>query len=214
MKQSVFNPFHRVEGSAPYVGAIFVFIFILAVPINAHNVNIFAWVDGDRVYTESKFSGGRKAKNATVEVYDNQGNKLLEGKTDENGAFAFTIPQKTSLKVVLIAGMGHRGEWTLPLDEIAPGMSQQPALDMRAEIESPQVSESPQPMKPLSGPSAEEIQSVVEKVLDQKLRPLIKLMVESRKQGPSVSDIFGGIGYIAGLVGVAVYFNSRKKKKQ
>ena len=58
------------------------------------------------------------------------------------------------------------------------------------------------------------IQSVVEKALDQKLRPLIKLMVESRKQGPSVSDIFGGIGYIAGLVGVAVYFNSRKKKKQ
>jgi len=214
MKPSVFNPFHLIGGSAPYVGAIFVFIFILAVPIDAHNVNIFAWVDGDRVYTESKFSGGRKAKNATVEVYDNQGNKLLEGKTDENGAFAFTIPQKTSLKVVLIAGMGHRSEWTLPLDEIAPGMSQRPALDMRAEIEPPQISESPQPMMPPSGPSAEEIQSVVEKALDQKLRPLIKLMVESRKQGPSVSDIFGGIGYIAGLVGVAVYFNSRKKKKQ
>lgn len=214
MKPSVFNPFHLIEGYAPYVGAILVFIFILAVPIDAHNVNIFAWVDGDRVYTESKFSGGRKAKNATVEVYDNQGNKLLEGKTDENGEFAFTIPQKTSLKVVLVAGMGHRGEWTIPLDEIAPGMSQRPVLDMRAEIESPQISESPQPMKPPSGPSAEEIQAVVEKVLDQKLRPLIKLMVESRKQGPLVSDIFGGIGYIAGLVGVAVYFNSRKKKKQ
>ena len=213
MKPSVFNLFHLIEGSAPYVGAIFVFIFILAVPIDAHNVNIFAWVDGDRVYTESKFSGGRKAKNATIEVYDNQGIKLLEGKTDENGEFAFTIPQKTSLKVVLIAGMGHRNEWTIPLDEIAPGMSQRPALDMRAEIEPPQISESPQPMMP-SGPSAEEIQSAVEKALDQKLRPLIKLMVESRKQGPSVSDIFGGIGYIAGLVGVAVYFNSRKKKKQ
>jgi hypothetical protein len=39
-------------------------------------------------------------------------------------------------------------------------------------------------------------------------------MAESRKHSPAVSDIFGGIGYITGLVGVGVYFNFRKKKKQ
>lgn len=62
--------------------------------------------------------------------------------------------------------------------------------------------------------TVEEIQSVIEKALDRKLKPLIKLMAESRKQGPSVlSDIFRGLGYIAGLVGVAVYFHFRKKKE-
>ena len=66
-----------------YVGIVLLVIIISTSPAVAHKVNIFAWVDGDRIYTESKFSGGRRAKNATVEVYDNQGNRLLEGKTDE-----------------------------------------------------------------------------------------------------------------------------------
>jgi nickel transport protein len=52
----------------------------------------------------------------------------------------------------------------------------------------------------------------VEKALDQKLRPLIKMMAESTRAGPSASDIFGGIGYIIGLVGVGAYFNARGKR--
>ncbi len=199
--------------SAAYVGFTFVFLLMFAGPLNAHNVVIFAWVDGNRVYTESKFSGGRKAKNATVEVYDDEGNKLLEGKTDENGEFDFKIPKRTALKVVLVAGMGHRGEWIVPLDEIAPDMSVQPEPDKPAETPSPAVGETPPQTVP-SGPSAEEIQAAVEKALDKKLKPIIKLMAESRQQGPSLSEIFGGIGYIAGMVGIGAYFSARKKKNK
>lgn len=190
----------------------FFLVFISALPLNAHKVTIFAWVEGNMVYTESKFSGGRKAKEAVVEVYDNDGKKLLAGKTGENGEFAFKIPKKTALKVVLIAGMGHRGEWIIPLDEIAPGMSRLPASDKRVNTESKKTGVSPQPVMQ-SSLTVEEIQSVIENALDLKLKPLMKLTAESRKQGPSVSDIFGGIGYIAGLVGVAVYFHFRKKKE-
>ena len=195
MNLSISPFFHHNKRRASNVGAILVFIFIFAIPADAHKVNIFAWVDGDSVYTESKFSGGRKAKNATVDVFDNEGNKLIEGKTDENGEFAFKIPKKTSLKVVVVAGMGHRDEWTIPLDEIASGMFQQAASDKPAETKLPKISESPQPTMSLN-PSVEEIQSAVEKALDKKLKPLMKLMAESRKHSPSVSDIFGGIGYI------------------
>ena len=59
-----------------------------------HKVVIFAWVEGDTVYTQSKFSGGKKAKNSTVVVYDRKGNQLLEGKTDEKGEFSFKVPKK------------------------------------------------------------------------------------------------------------------------
>ena len=31
--------------------------------------------------------------------------------------------------------------------------------------------------------------------------------------GPAVTDILGGIGYILGLVGIGAYFNYRKKKE-
>jgi nickel transport protein len=195
---------------AAYVGTLLVCTLLLAGSLHAHNVIIFAWVEGDRVYTESKFSGGRKAKNAAVEVYDTDGTKLLEGKTDENGEFDFKIPQKTELKVVLNAGMGHRGEWTIPLDEIAPGMSPQPAPDTPVETE-PQKTSDRQQVVRSPGPTLKEVQAAVETALDKKLKPLFKLVAESRQQGPSASDILGGIGYIAGLVGVGAYVSSRKK---
>ena len=84
----------------------------------AHNVTVFAWVEGDTVHVESKFSGGRRPVAAPVEVYDTRGNLLLKGVTDEKGEFSFKVPKKTEMKVVLLAGMGHKGEWTIPLSDL------------------------------------------------------------------------------------------------
>ena len=92
--------------------------FLVVGSASAHKVMIFAWVEGDTIYTESKLSGGKKVKEGDVIVYDLQGNRLLEGKTNEQGEFSFKIPKKTSLKIVLQAGMGHRGEWKLPVEEM------------------------------------------------------------------------------------------------
>jgi nickel transport protein len=57
----------------------------------------------------------------------------------------------------------------------------------------------------------EEIRAVVEKVLDEKLRPVQKRLLEHQKRGPGITEVLGGIGYIIGLMGVAVYFSHRKK---
>jgi nickel transport protein len=183
-----------------------------AAPLRAHNATIFAWVDGETVHTESKFSGGRKARNAAVEVYDSAGTKLLEGKTDENGEFSFRIPRKTELKLVLVAGMGHQAEWTVPLDEISPSASAAGSSEAGPESQPAKEKNRSGPMVQ-SGPSVQEIRSVVEEAVDQKLAPVIRLLIESRKQGPSFSEIVGGIGYIVGLVGLAAYLHSRKKEK-
>lgn len=191
---------------------IFWVLLLVAMPAGAHNVTIFAWVEGDTVFTESKFSGGRKAVHAPVGVYDASGEKLLEGKTDANGDFSFRIPQKTALKVVLEAGMGHRAEWTLPLEEIAPGGSVP-----KTAAALPDTPEPPGTTKtgtvPVSGLTAGEIEAAVERAVDRKLKPLMKLLAERRREGPSASDIFSGIGYIFGLVGVGVYFHYRRKRE-
>ena len=49
-----------------------------AFEVGAHNVTVFAWVEGDTVTVESKFSGGRRPKNAPIEIYDNAGILLLK----------------------------------------------------------------------------------------------------------------------------------------
>src|SRR5210317_411781 len=78
----------------------------------AHRVNVFAWAEGDIVYVECKFSGGKKITGGSIIVSDPSGVELLTGRTNDQGEFSFKRPQPTELKIILQAGMGHRAEWT------------------------------------------------------------------------------------------------------
>jgi nickel transport protein len=188
----------------------------------AHNVTVFAWVEGDTVHVESKFSGGRRPVAAPVEVYDARGNLLLKGVTDEKGEFSFKVPKKTEMKVVLLAGMGHKGEWTIPLSDLeavgAETTVQAAETNMPSSI-SPDSIQAKRPRPAVSGNpvpegyvTAAEIRNAVEGALDTKLKPVMKLLVETRRSGPSVTDILGGIGYIFGLIGVAAYLSAKRRK--
>jgi nickel transport protein len=185
----------------------------------AHKVNVFAWVEGDTVHTESKFSGGRQARQATIEVYDDQDNRLLTGRTDDTGKFSFKIPKATALRIVLIAGMGHQNEWRLDEAEVRRGLELGGDATPSAPADAPPpapltaVAEStPAAAKtPPSGISAEAVQQIVEKTLDRKLQPIVSMLVESRQSGPALQDILGGIGYIIGLVGLGAYLKSRRR---
>jgi nickel transport protein len=185
----------------------------------AHKVTVFAWVEGDTVYTQSKFAGGRKAKNAAVEVYDQAGKKLLEGKTDEQGEFSFTAPGKMQMKIVLVAGVGHRGEWVIRESEFADMAEAAPQKE--PEPLAPLVSKTADP--PASGSSQdsmagcvtrEEVRQMLDAALDKKLRPISMAVhkLNDPDHTPGASDIAGGIGYIFGLVGVAAYVHSRRKR--
>ena len=68
-------------------------VLVAATAAWAHRVIVFGYVEGDTVYTESKFSGGKKAQNSQITVYDGDGNKVTEGRTDDNGEFAFKPPR-------------------------------------------------------------------------------------------------------------------------
>ena len=197
-------------------------LFMLAIvliarePAWAHGVAVFAWVEGDTVHVEGKFGGGRRPVNAPVEVYDPQDNLLLKGVTDENGEFSFKVPQRTEMKVVLLAGMGHRGEWTIPISDLDAAVTDE---ESRKIVPAP----GPVPAETLAvttGSPREdseyvttaEMEAAIENALDKKLKPMMRLLVDEKQSGPSMTDVLGGIGYIFGLVGVAAYVASRRKQ--
>ncbi len=177
---------------------------------NAHKVMIFAWVDGDTVHTESKFSGGKRVKGGDVIVYDLEGSQLLKGKTNTKGEFSFKVTKKTGMKIVLMAGTGHRGEWTIPPDEIRVVVTGE-AVTAASKETGEEKPEERARKATMPGVSQDEIQMAVEKALDRKLKPVLKMLAESKEHGPSVTEILGGIGYILGLMGVAAYFHYRRK---
>ena len=195
----------------PYLILIFIFLIIIMMDVSAfaHKVNIFAYVDGDKVYTESYFNDGKKCVDSKIEVFDNQGNKLLEGLTDEDGMFSFEIPSEDvvdgGLKVVLTASMGHRAEYIIPANEPrgVTGLIKE-KIEERVSAVSPEVSLL----------DLKEIQSIIENTLDEKLKPIIGEMREIKKSQEDrilPTEIIGGVGYIIGIFGIIAYFLSRKR---
>ena len=178
----------------------FFLITSISNPVLAHKVMIFGWVEGDSVFSEAKFSGGKKAMNAGVKVFDKGGKQLLNGKTDDKGRFSFKIPKLTHLRIVLNAGMGHSAEWSIPESELRESCGNL-------------SSKTNEPSKPInSALSKEEIKGLIEETLDRKLRPIIKIITESQSKGPSFTEIIGGIGYVFGLMGLVIYFRNKRKK--
>jgi nickel transport protein len=114
--------------------AIGVLCFLIE-PAHAHGVSVFAWVEGDTVFVESKFSGGKRVNAGKIIVTDPQGTELLAGTTNEKGEFSFKVPKKTELKIVLLAGTGHRGEWTIAAGEIEmPAAAKKPVPEKSATL--------------------------------------------------------------------------------
>jgi len=194
-----------------YLILIFIFLIIIMINISAfaHKVNIFAYVEGGKIYTESYFSDGKKCVESKIEVFDNQGNKLLEGLTDKEGMFSFKIPPEDvidgDLKLVLTASMGHRAEYIIRADELGDikGLIEE-------KIEEPVSVISPE----TSSVELKEIQSIIEDTLDEKLKPIMREMREIKKSQEdriSPTEIIGGVGYIIGIFGIIAYFLSRKR---
>jgi len=192
----------------------FVLIFSIMVgTARAHRVIIFAWVEGDTVYTESKFPGGKKVKKGEVIVFDQEGNQLLKGKTNDQGEFSFKTPKKTAMKIVLRAGTGHRAEWTIPLEEIGVGIVDQNGI---ATTQKTALKEPEKQGRSISGGKSgpDEIRMAVERALDKKLRPVMKMLAEAKDRGPTFRAVFGGIGYIIGLVGLGAYLKYRRRSTE
>jgi len=211
---------HRWRSSLRRIGRCAVFaLLVLWLPLaQAHKVNMFTYVEGDRVFVEGYFSDGKKAMNSKIEVFNDAGKKLVEGETNEKGQFDFPIPERGDLRITLTASMGHKTEYTLPASEVggeqsAPdgnGAAGGTARDMTSTEDtagSPAASESASPSL-----RQQELQRTVEKAVGKAIMPIVRELSEL-KERRGFSDIIGGIGFIVGLLGAAFYFNARKLAK-
>ncbi|GFM35701.1 hypothetical protein DSM19430T_03850 [Desulfovibrio psychrotolerans] len=206
---------------------------------HAHRVNIFAWVEGNAIHTESSFSNGNKARSSQVTAtIKDTGDAIAQGMTDEAGVWSFTIPPHIlsagpDILISLNANEGHVNTWTVKGAEYAPAPSQTqhaPASaspqakkpvtgddgDMPPFMEShtaPTPAEKTQTGKPQAAlPASDELRTIVEEALEKKLAPIRRQLAEESQRGPSLQDIIGGIGYIIGLAGIAAFMAARRKK--
>lgn len=93
---------------------------VLAAPVAAHQLNVFAWVDGDAVVVEGKFSNGRVPQVGTVSVYDAEDTLIHTLQVDAEGQARFPLDgSETGLRIELLTNEGHEDYWILTPDDIA-----------------------------------------------------------------------------------------------
>jgi nickel transport protein len=180
--------------------------------VYAHKVNMFAYSDGPNVFIEGYFSDGNKAQNSTVTVYAPDGKQLLQGTTDDKGQFSFPIPEKTDLRIVLNAGMGHRTEYVIKASELSADSIKSTSQNedvSNASVENMSQSTSGSSSTSVDTFSNDELSKIVERAVGQAIKPLMR-EVSEMKEERGFTSIIGGIGFIFGILGIGFYLKARK----
>ncbi|MEZ0575625.1 hypothetical protein [Halodesulfovibrio aestuarii] len=208
----------------PAITLALIITCVLTTSAFAHRVNIFAWAEGTTIHTESFFSSGNKAQNCAVTATDKKtGKTVAKGTTDTNGEWSFTlsadaIKAKDPIIIALDAGQGHAGAWTLEAEDYTDAA---PVSAPVAESQSSEVVKAEAPAQKATNNAAtvtltkSELDTLIRNAVRQELIPVKakigKLSAEVLQPTASMKDIFGGIGYILGLLGLAAFMHYRKK---
>lgn len=182
-----------------------------ASPAWAHKVRIFAYTEGDRVVTESNFSGGAACRHCRVTVSDAAtGAPLLQGFTGPDGVWSFPIPAEAAratkgLAIQVFGGEGHQAQWLLEPEEYGASVPGQ------AEAAAPAPATPCPPALPPANPAMDQLRRVVEEAVDAKIAPLKRMLLEAEDSGPGLPEILGGIGWLVGLGGLAAWGASRRR---
>ena len=193
---------------------VFVFLVVSVYPCFAHKVSLFAYSESGRVYTESYFPDGSPVIDGDILVYDSKGNLLVKGKTNKKGLYDFKIHKYDNLKIVLNASMGHRAEFTINKDDLVMGEKGESDSNLNTDfqINGQEKSDNETISGSESGVSMgnDEFRKIISEELSKQLKPVIRKLTMLSQHRVGITEILGGIGYIIGLMGISMYFLSKK----
>lgn len=177
-------------------------VLVGAMEAEAHQVNVFARAEGDVVLGEVYYRGRVPVQNATIRVLGSAGESLGETKTDAKGNFSFAPSKAVDHRFEVDAGEGHVAHYVLPAAELPKSLAQQPPA---ASSNVPTSREEARPTPDVRSLDAR---------LDQIATDLAGLRRELRERDDrtSLRDVLGGIGYIAGIAGVAAYLLAGRRR--
>jgi nickel transport protein len=96
---------------------------LIAAPVSAHVLKVFAEVVGDMIIGEGYFSNGAVPALHRVDVFGPDKQKVGETTTDDKGKFQFKPTKRQNYTFLIDAGEGHRAEWVIEANELPAGLS-------------------------------------------------------------------------------------------
>ncbi|MEJ2425790.1 MAG: carboxypeptidase-like regulatory domain-containing protein [Candidatus Thiodiazotropha sp.] len=171
----------------------------------AHKLKVFASVEGEQINGQVYFVGGAPASGARVQIMDEADHEVARLQPDHEGRFSYRVDRRMTYQVVADSQDGHVARWTLQADEFSSRLPMAPS-----EHEKPQTE--PTPLTAQPSPSQVPIELIEVSVAHQ-IRPLREALASYEDQ-IRFRDILGGIGYIVGLSGFALWWRDRQRNRK
>ena len=193
--------------------ALLVLCVCMTQPALAHRLRLYAHVEDSAVVGFAFFVGGGRARDAEISFRDASGRNLHVGRTDHEGAFAFTPPQPQDVVIIVNSGDGHAAETSLPLERFTARATPEAAHEAgpvaQAEAGAPSQTGAVSTLRPAD---LALIERKVEAAVARQIAPLLEAyaLAEGRVR---FNDLMGGIGMIVGLAGAALWASRRRRDR-
>jgi nickel transport protein len=198
-------------------------LMLTSQPTLAHKLKLFAQTEGDWIRGRAYFVGGAGASGARVEIRDSVGRVLAELTPADDGSFAYRALAPVEHRLVARTGDGHGAQWTIAAETLQGAFSlptTPPSADPSDDSEQPAtrtqpLTDAPTPTAPLDhdpvAPQAFDpaLIGAIEQALARQTHPLAERL-NALEERVRFQDVLGGIGYILGLTGLALWWRCRR----
>lgn len=180
-----------------------VLLGLLSNAAHAHKLKVFAFAEGDRIEGSTYFVGGAPASGATIEVMGPEDRLLATLVPDANGEFSYEVATHKNHVVVANTGDGHVARWTVSSAELIGEISD--SADPNTDSKPPSDIANPS-----TRPANRELATLIEQAVARQVRPLREQLIRNEDQ-VRLRDIIGGVGYIIGIFGLAIWWQQRRR---
>ena len=221
--------------TSPYRKFLSFLTLLLVLPVGvaqAHNLNVFAISDGEVIEGYVYFSGGTRARNATVTLKDGSDTALLTTTADSDGSFALRVSHRADYAVFADTGDGHIASFALPKTEFLetlPEATDGDAITVSALHDTAPLADTAPTVAPTStdedndaiagndnigikGLSEGDLTALINRAVARQVGPL-RAEVNAYRNDVRMSDILGGIGIIIGIFGIGAWVVARRQSK-
>lgn len=200
------------------LGCLLLLLDLTSGLVRAHGLQVFAAADADVIRGSAYFSGGAPASGVDVLIEDGAGRLIAELTSGADGVFHFPISVVADHRVVARTSDGHRAEWLVRGAEFGSalvGVSRDGTagkLEPDAGGAGPRSIQEParRPDTAIADTAGVDpvLVATIERAVAGQLRPLREELATARYRA-GLQDLLGGIGYIIGLAGIALWWRVR-----
>jgi nickel transport protein len=188
-------------------------VLSMASGAEAHKLLLSYWFSDGEIVGEVGLSNGTFASQAPIEISDADGQVITTIISGEDGLFRYRPTEVAELRFYTDLGGGHIARFKVTQEEIETGGQSGRADDNGLQSKSLSMDTSGltlEQRRALPASPGGSDQAAIKALIRQELTPLRREIVALREKS-SFQSILGGIGYIVGLFGLAMFWMARKQ---